>query len=440
MQIDDQRPLKVCLLTDVFPPGSGGSGYSTYYLGTALAQLEHEVRVIRPLYGGESASRVVRYGALTVEELFVPRPPAWMRKLAVGKIWTERKARRLMSRRAYVLAVLGDADILHGQHALSAVAASVAGMRAQAKGAAVRSVATVRDYWPICPVSTRLFSDGHGGYRECRDCHHFGAYLRCSRASGLSTSIAAVPRWLNTLLASRALAATDAVIAVSDYVRHELARSGRVAARKIVSIPNLVDMQSVALALDGPWPLREIPPEEPFLLFAGKLDPNKGAQLLPEALERSNVRLPLLIAGVGPLEQELRSEAGRHGLNFRFCDWLDNDALLLLMHRARALLFPSAWQEPLSRVLLEGCAAGAAVVALKTGGTCDIISHMESGWLAGDMVDFARGISEVTGDLSLNARLRVGARLRAEQHFSAPVVSARVEALYRELLRRPVDR
>ena len=51
-----------------------------------------------------------------------------------------------------------------------------------------------------------------------------------------------------------------------------------------MTIPNLVDLPSVQSALDGPWPLHDISPEAPFLLFAGKLDPNKGPQLLPATL------------------------------------------------------------------------------------------------------------------------------------------------------------
>ena len=179
----------------------------------------------------------------------------------------------------------------------------------------------------------------------------------------------------------------------------------------------------------------DIGADEPFLLFVGKLDYNKGAQMLPEAVARSGVRLPVVMAGEGPMQAAIEGEARRLGLDFRFYGWLDNDATVLLMRRARALLFPSAWQEPLSRVLLEGCAAGAAVVALDTGGTGDIISHMESGWLAGDMDSYVEGMRRVSGDSSLNTRLRAGARARAEGRFSSERVSARVEALYRKLLR-----
>src|SRR5439155_3576255 len=108
--------------------------------------------------------------------------------------------------------------------------------------------------------------------------------------------------------------------------------------------------------------------------FVGKLDVNKGAQMLPDLIEKSGVKMRLAIAGDGPLRPSLEQDAQLRGLDFRFYDWLDNDSVILLMRYARALLFPSAWQEPLSRVLLEGCAAGAAIVALDTGGTSDIIA------------------------------------------------------------------
>ena len=232
----------------------------------------------------------------------------------------------------------------------------------------------------------------------------------------------------------RALAECDGVIGVSRYVRDELARSGRVAKRKLAAIPNLVHLPSVESALGGEWPLPDISSDEQFLLFAGKLDYNKGAQMLPEAVARAEVKMPVVVAGEGPMQAGIEKEARRLGLDFRFYGWLDNDATVLLMGKARALLFPSAWQEPLSRVLLEGCAAGAAIVALDTGGTRDIISHMESGWLAGDMDSFVAGMQKVSQDLPLNMKLREGARARAEERFSSERVSARVEALYRKLL------
>ncbi|HEX9987771.1 MAG TPA: glycosyltransferase family 4 protein [Chloroflexia bacterium] len=436
----DGKPLKVWLLTDVFPPRSGGSGWSTYYLGKALAERGNHVRVLRPIYGERVSSpkrRAGEYGGLAVEELLVPPAPGWAQRPGLHRAWSERAAGRLMRRRATALALKGEADVLHGQHAVSIIAASGAADNARGQRSKVVSVGTVRDYWPLCPTSTRLFADSRGAIFECQDCHRFRDYMRCTRASdkgGLRTRPFAVARWVQTMRASRQLAKCDAVIAVSDYVRGELERSGRVAPEKLKNIPNLLHLPSVEKAMSGPWPLEDLSPGDPFLLFVGKWDANKGAQVLPGALARAEVWLPVVLAGDGPLRAQLETDAARLGLDFRFYNWLDNDAILLLMKHAAALLFPSAWQEPLSRVLLEGCAAGAAIVALNTGGTADVIVHSESGWLANSEAEFIEGIKRVAGDPELNDRLRIGARGRAEEKFAAPKVSAQVEELYRSLL------
>ncbi len=433
-------PLKVLLLTDVFPPGSGGSGWSAYYLGKALQERGHEVRVVRPRYSEGVARvriRIVEYGGLPVEELLIPEASGWVRRLGLGKASLERTTRLAMTRRAYQIAASGKAGVLHGQHAVSSVAASWAARRARSSGAKVISVATVRDYWPLCPVSTRLFMDSRGQPFECKDCHELRSYLNCTNKSQRKSKMpAALARWGQTLHVSQALARCDAVIAVSDYVRREVVRSGRVPERKLVTIPNLVDLPSVDRALAGSWPLNDISPSEPYLLFVGKWDINKGAQMLPEALARSGVRLPLVLAGDGPLRGQLVAEARERGLDFRFYNWLENDSVIKLMRHARALLFPSAWQEPLSRVLLEGCAAGAAIVALDTGGTGDVIVHKESGWLAPQRVGLAEGTRQVVRNDELNTHLRLGARRQAEVRFAAPLVSERVEALYHTLLAR----
>ncbi len=433
-------PLKVCLVTDVFPPGSGGSGWSTYYLGKALHERGHRVRVMRPRYGtgiARPGRRVVEYGGLLIEEILVPNAPAWSLKLGVGKAWEETVAGSLLARRAAQSSVRRHIDIIHGQHMVSAVAASRAARIARRKGVRIASVATVRDYWPICPVSTRLFSSGDRVMFECRDGHRLSEYMACvgaAKGGPLRSHPLTVLRWLRTAQAGRELGRCDAVITVSDYVRGEIERSGRVHGSKLVTIPNMLDLQSVDRALRGAWPLPDLSPEEPFLLFVGKWDVNKGAQMLPEIVAESGVRMPVVLAGEGPLRESIGQEASMLGLDFRFYEWLDNDAVVAMMQSARALLFPSAWQEPLSRVLLEGCAAGAAIVALDTGGTGDVIRHGESGWLANSTAGMAEGLRLLANDAPLNRRLRAGARRRAEETFASDHVITRVETLYRRLL------
>src|SRR4051794_7690119 len=258
------EPLNVLRITDVFPPGSGGSGWSTYYLGTALQERGHSVSVLRPRYDlpvVRPARRVVEYRGLMVEEILVPEPPRWALKLGLRKALGEAIAQRALTARAYATARATQPIILHGQHALSAVAASRGANRARRTGVHVASVATIRDYWPLCPTSTRLFTSASGTDFECSECHRFRPYLGCVRSSRGGRSLPRQARygarWLRTLRASRQLVACDAVIAVSNYVRRELAGSGRVPPAKLVTIPNLVDLPSVQSALDGTWPLHD---------------------------------------------------------------------------------------------------------------------------------------------------------------------------------------
>ncbi len=432
--------LSIWLVTDVFPPASGGSGWSTYYLGKALAERGHQVRVVRPRYGESVARptrRVVEYGGLTVEEVLVQAAPGWAARLGMGKVWEERLAVQLLTRYIASAATRDEVDIIHGQHMVSVIASSQASRLSRRQGVKVRAVGTVRDYWPLCPASTRLFPRSDGSTFECEECHRLSAYMECvgqAKARKPWSFPVALLRWAKSARAGCALGRCDAIIAVSDYVRGELERSRRVNGGKLITIPNMVDLASMDNARLGKWPLPDIAPGDRFILFVGKWDLNKGAQMLPEVVKRSGVDLPVVLAGEGPLRDSIEAEAASLGLDFRFYNWLDNDAAILLMRHATALLFPSAWQEPLSRVLLEGCAAGAAIVALDTGGTGDVIVHGESGWLAHDMSSFVEGIRAVATDTELNQTLRTGARHRAEEKFSSSHVSARVEALYRRLL------
>jgi glycosyltransferase involved in cell wall biosynthesis len=275
----------------------------------------------------------------------------------------------------------------------------------------------------------------------CPTCWRTPDLLRCLWAA---QGVVSVRQWpglpVRQAIAAgrrRALAASDAVIAVSRFVAGELQRAGAVPPSRLHVVPNLVDVAHVEriVATPPPWDTIGLAPDAPFLLFVGKLEPNKGAQLLPAALRAAGVGpdRPVVLAGDGPLEGWLRREGARAGLDLRFA-YLDNDDVLRLMARAAVLLFPSAWNEPLSRVLLEGCAAGACILALDTGGTPDAITA-DSGVLVPDMAAFARELRALLGDAPRRERLRQGARARARARFDEPVVISQVEALYERVLR-----
>ena len=153
-----------------------------------------------------------------------------------------------------------------------------------------------------------------------------------------------------------------------------------------------------------------------------------------EVLRQAKPTLPTLAVGDGSLRGEME-QAAREGLNLRVLDWAENAEVLRLMSRAEALLFPSLWPEPLSRVLLEAIGVGALVVAMETGGTPDIIQHDHNGLLAQDTHGMTQNLQAILapGQEVQRERLKAAARITARQRFSREAVVERVEQLYLKL-------
>jgi glycosyltransferase involved in cell wall biosynthesis len=308
-------------------------------------------------------------------------------------------------------------DLAHAQHWLSAkatVKASPAGN--------FPVVVTVRDYWPICIWSTKL-----SGEQPCPGC----SFLRQISCVGRRYPWAwfaapllpfAVRREIDRRIA--ALRGARAVIAVSGHVQRSLPVDSSLV------IPNLLDLEAIESKLQGSVP-SSLP--DRFFFFAGKLEPNKAADRLLPLLRTAGVKWPLVVAGTGTLGKSMRAEASRSGMEVHWLGWREPDEVLRLMHRAEAVVFPSRWEEPLSRVLLEGLAVGAVLVVEPTGGTEDIVVDGESGLVGRNLTELAEALKRLASDEALGTRLRAGATQRAREVFSKEAVLPRMEELYRRV-------
>ena len=145
---------------------------------------------------------------------------------------------------------------------------------------------------------------------------------------------------------------------LSRYMREELVRVGVDPARVRV-VPPFVHGLDREAAPDGP----------PCVLFAGRLVAAKGVQEAVQAWQRSGVELPLVVAGAGPLRDELLARA-RAATNppMEIPGWVDRHRLSSLYRRARALILPSRWQEPFGITGIEAFSFGVPVVAWESGG------------------------------------------------------------------------
>ena len=407
--------MRVLLTTDVFPPRCGGSGWSTYHLARALRQRGHEVAILRAALDPRAAAPY-DYDGFRVDQVAVLAPPVpVLRNVAKNELfWAVGAAAIARAARTH------GAEIIHGQHVMTIPATTRAARRI-----GVPTVATVRDYWGTCPISTRLRPEGVceacsvPRLVECLADHHPARYPLVGILQGYVRG--------NRLRRQAGLASADAVVAVSRFVAEDLRVHAGIEA---VVIPNLVEVPE-----DLPPPPDGMP-ERPYAIFVGKLDRHKGADLLPEIVSATGRDIHLVVIGAGPLRGELEERCQALGIVPHMFESLPNADVVRWLAHARALLFPARWPEPLSRVLLEAASVGCPIIATPTGGTPDTLIDWVSGFLADRFGDFPLRLRQLVDDEHVHALMRRAARNVARQRFATEVVVGKMETLYASLLTR----
>jgi D-inositol-3-phosphate glycosyltransferase len=230
---------------------------------------------------------------------------------------------------------------------------------------------------------------------------------------------------------ARVLRASAAITAVSAWLRAEAARIAPDCADRIRVAPMPVDE---TLFFPGNGAARR------ELLFVGRLDRQKGADLALRALAELRgpaASLPLRVVGSGPLEGELRQLADELGVagRVRWEAGLPRAALAVRYRQAAALLVPGS-QEGLGLVAVEGQLSCAPVIAAASGGLVDVVSDGGTGWTfpPGQPAALARVIEEVTGRPAHAAGLAEAGRRAAAARFGTRAAGRAYAEVYAEAL------
>lgn len=211
-------------------------------------------------------------------------------------------------------------------------------------------------------------------------------------------------------------------------------------AAKITVIPNGVDMDAWRPDAAARAAVRgELAIENEFLWFAaGRLEPVKDYPTLLAAMAQLPSTARLVIAGTGPLEEQLRGLASQLCLQSRVRFLGFEQDVRRWMQAADGFVLSSRW-EGLPMALLEAAACALPAVATDVPGTREVIVHGGTGWLAaqGDPRALAEAMTRLM-HTSLDGRRTIGeqARQRAFDSFSLELALTRWEALYSDLLQR----
>lgn len=164
------------------------------------------------------------------------------------------------------------------------------------------------------------------------------------------------------------------------------------------------------------------------LLYAGRLTATKGVHTAIAAVSKviSSGRglIELNIVGTGEPEYEQRLRSMVKALNLeqhvRFFGKVPQASMPPLMADQDVLIFPSEWQEPFARTVLEAMASGLAVIGTTTGGTPEVLDDGETGltYAAGDVEALARQIVRVCEDEPLRRQLGLAGQHRVCHAFT----------------------
>jgi glycosyltransferase involved in cell wall biosynthesis len=223
--------------------------------------------------------------------------------------------------------------------------------------------------------------------------------------------------------AARSYHHVDKFIAPSRFMRDAIAR--RFGEDKVVHIPNGIDASRVVAS--------EV--DDGYVLFLGRLSREKGVETLLQAHAADNGAWRLVIAGTGPLLDELRS---RYSLA-EFAGHLSGDALKAKLRNASLVVVPSEWHENSPISILEAMAYAKPVVASRIGGIPELVKHGATGFLfePKDARALSGQVKTLLGDSSLRARLGREARRIVETEYSIQKHGAALLALYQSLMPVP---
>lgn len=171
---------------------------------------------------------------------------------------------------------------------------------------------------------------------------------------------------------------------------------------------------------------------EDYLLFLGRITPQKNLSGAIEIAKRTNTRL--LIAAKIDLKDEpyykTEIEPLIDGDRIVYLGEVGLDEKVKLLKNAKALLSPVTWSEPFGMVNIEAMACGTPVIGSNWGALPEIITA-ETGFVCDTLEEMCRAVERI------DTIERRKCRERVEASFNAKIMTRQYVELYKSLLSAP---
>ena len=170
--------------------------------------------------------------------------------------------------------------------------------------------------------------------------------------------------------------------------------------------------------------------KEDYLLFLGRVAPEKGTHLAIDVARRLGKRL-IIAAKVDRADRQYFHDVVEPLIDGDLIQFVGEADTLLkrkLYARACCLLLPICWEEPFGLVMAEAMACGTPVIAFARGAATELVVDGETGFLVHDMDGMVRAVHRVDRIDPQRCRRHV------EENFSAQRMTEGYLALYERIL------
>lgn len=231
------------------------------------------------------------------------------------------------------------------------------------------------------------------------------------------------------------------VIGCSKYMAKEISQVFQLPADKIRIIANGVEVKNVKpRVVDPGFHERYAAPHEKIVYFVGRLVPEKGVQVLIEAIPKILMQCPntkFVISGKGPYQEHLQYLAQSLGVNDKvlFTGFTDDDTRNMLFAASSTAVFPSLY-EPFGIVALEAMATRTPVIVSETGGLAEVVEHEVDGLkvYAGNVESLAMNIVRILKDETLAQRVSQTAWDKVNSVYNWGVIAADTIKVFQEVI------
>jgi glycosyltransferase involved in cell wall biosynthesis len=313
-------------------------------------------------------------------------------------------------------------DVAHFHNTFPLISPSAYYPCAQAR---VPVVQTLHNYRLWCPAA-KFLRDG----KVCEACLGrnawpgvvYGCYRGSRAATAATAAMLAVHRGMGSWQTK-----VDVYIALSEFARRKFIEGG-LPAERIVVKPNFVAGVLAPKTAPGG-----------YVLFVGRLSEEKGLQLLLSAWRGMHTKIPLRIAGDGPLLEKLSREIGESSLvHIELVGRRTPDEVRALMHGARFLVFPSMWYEGFPMTIVEAFASGLPVLATRLGSMAEIVQDGVTGlhFEPGNAADLAAKVTWAWNHPEELARMGRAARAEYEAKYQPSTNYEMLMDIYRGAMAR----